>query len=341
MLEIWAEAGPCRGSVEYAIECADAVARAGADALKVQWYTAETIASPEAVRYDRTGGDAVTQAELFEDAIYPYERWKPVIERCAQRGIEFIPAVFDHEAADMAWRMGVKHVKVASGDITNLPLIEQVGDQYKKLTLSTGGATMDEVTAAVNIVPRGVDLTLLACHLEYPTEWVDAHLGRIVALKQEWGTLVRVGYSNHTPWQWADHSVTVAMLLGAEVLEQHFTLEKGETGDDSFAVDPVDLLDMVKVRGELVAAIGNVELVPSPGEQAAIVGARRSLYAATDLPKGHVLEPGDLIALRPGGGISPAEEKDLIGQRVMVEIGFGELIDRRSVGGVGASLSVE
>lgn len=345
MLEIWAEAGPCRGSVEYAIRCADAVAEAGADALKVQWYRADTITSPEAVRYDRTGGEAVLQAELFEDAIYPYEGWRPVIERCRQRGIQFIPAVFDFEAVDTAVRLGVEHVKIASGDITNLPLIKRAAGMFPKMTLSTGGATLDEVEAAVRVVLDGnrhQDLTLLACHLEYPTEWTDAHLGRIVALRQGFaGTPIRVGYSNHTPWQWADHSVTVAMLLGAEVLEQHFTLEKGETGDDSFAVDPEDLHDMVRVRGELLGAIGNVELVPSPGEQAAIVGARRSVHAVRDIGKGEAVTDENTALLRPGGGIPPAEWEGLWGQKAIVDIGAGEMIDRRTVGKAGASLTVE
>lgn len=340
-MHIWAEAGACEGDLDYAIRAADAVHRAGAHALKVQWLTPDRIFSKDAVRYDHTPGEWTQQADGYTKLL-THTEWATVAEHCSQIGIGFIPAVFDTSAVVEADLMGLAMIKVASGDITNEQLVKAAANT-PNLTLSTGGATMEEVERAVNWVMESspsTSITLLACHLEYPTPVPDAHLGRIIALRERFPQL-NVGYSDHTHGL---DTTPLAVCLGAQVIEKHFTLNREiGTGDHAFAVDETQLAEMVHLSQLTLSVIDNVELVPSPGEQAAIVGARRSLYAARDIEAGSKLTENDVIPLRPYNpeGIDASEYNATIGQSVRIDIAAGEFIGRKVVGGVGATLSVE
>ena len=340
-MHIWAEAGACEGDLDYAIRAADAVHRAGAHALKVQWLTPDRIFSKDAVRYDHTPGEWTQQADGYPKLL-THTEWSQVAEHCSQIGIGFIPAVFDTSAVVEADLMGLAMIKVASGDITNEQLVKAAANT-PNLTLSTGGATMEEVERAVNWVMESspsTSITLLACHLEYPTPVPDAHLGRIIALRERFPQL-NVGYSDHTHGL---DTTPLAVCLGAQVIEKHFTLNREiGTGDHAFAVDETQLAEMVHLSQLTLSVIDNVELVPSPGEQAAIVGARRSLYAARDIEAGSKLTENDVIPLRPYNpeGIDASEYNATIGQSVRIDIAAGEFIGRKVVGGVGATLSVE
>lgn len=341
-MHIWAEAGACEGSVEYALLAARTVHEAGAHALKVQWLNTDTIFSKDAVRYDHTPGDWVLQAGGYPKTL-TYDEWSKVAELCSTIGIGFIPAVFDVSAVNNAAEIGLSMVKVASGDLTNEQLIRSVGlSGIPNVTLSTGAATMDEVTRAVRWIQGGspsASITLLACHLEYPTAIEQAHLGRIIALRQEFPNL-NVGYSDHTP---GIDIVPLVVCLGAQVLEKHFTLDREiGTGDHSFAVDKDELAEMVRLSQSTISVMDNIELVPTPGEQAALVGARRSLYAARDIEAGSRIEEDDLIPLRPysAEAVDAAKFWATVGKRAFVDIKAGDAIGIKLVGSTGASLSV-
>jgi len=350
-MEIWAEAGGCDGEPSYGVAAAEVVARAGAQALKVQWLRPETIFSKDAPRYDNTSGAWTDQAGGYRRVIYPYDRWEPVVAACRANGIDFIPAVFEEDAVTATDRMNITHVKIASGDITNERLIRYAAGagNIDRMTISTGASTMDEVERAVRWAqdedPK-MQFTLLACHLEYPSPVTSANIGRILALKAAWPGAT-IGYSDHTPGL---DTIPLAAVLQAEVLEKHFTLHPGVGGGDhDFAVDPEQLGDMVRMAQYVYAMVGDVEMQPTPGESAARTGARRSLYARSDIEKGERLTDDLVIPLRPyvSGAVDAAEwskaveYKEHKGQRAMVDIPEGAPIMWTEVGSVGATLTVE
>lgn len=347
-MDFWCEIGAADGSVEYALTAARVASASGASALKVQWLKPERIFHPEATRYDNTSGEWMYQADGYsaDRNIYPHQDWQPVIDQCEALGLEFIPAVFDSFAAHTAHDMGLDHVKIASGDITNQYLIKEVANiGFGQVTLSTGAATREEIIRAVNWLQEGNapmgDLTLLACHLQYPSAVEAAHLGRIIALRDMYDRGVRIGYSDHTP---GIDTVPVALAFGAQVIEKHFSLHPGEGGGDhDFAIGPEELSAATQLQQYLYAMIDNVEIEPTPGEAAARQGARRSLYAAHDIKAGSKLEPSDIRVLRPvADGAIPAERyEDFLYQTVHVDIDAGQPILMKVVGKSSASLTVE
>lgn len=351
-MEIWCEAGTCEGELAYALQAADAVAKSGGDALKVQWFRPDTLVTKDAVRYDRTPGATHTTQQEMLGKVLRYDQWGPVIDRCRERGIKFIPSVFDMEAIEAAVKFDLPMLKIASGDITYRGLIEAAAGVSESIVISTGAATMGEVEQAVGWV-RGISsyvpIILLACHLSYPTALYEARLGRVKALQDRFSTdiamrLMEVGYSDHTPG--TDTFVPLA-LLGATVVEKHFSvLPYGEgIGDHTFAIRMEDVLEASRKVGGLWQMVDLVELAPTPQEQAARKGARRSLHALVDLKPGDRLTKEVVGVLRPAGGIEPAlyDQVTEPGKewRAMVEIPAGAAIEASWAGRVGGTLTVE
>ena len=345
-MEFWSEIGAGDGSVDYALTAARVVSASGGSALKVQWLHPKDIFTRSAPRYDNTSGEWATQFAGYEGSrnIYPYGMWEPVIDQCRALDLEFIPAVFSKQAVTVASEMSLPHVKVASGDITHFSLIDQIGREgFPRVTISTGASTPAEIERAVEWLRAAGwsgELTLLACHLQYPSRVVNAHLGRIIALRDLFPRDVRIGYSDHTP---GIDTIPVALSFGAQVVEKHFSLHpKSGGGDHDFAIGPEELAAAVQLSQYLLEMIGNVEIEVSPGEAAAREGARRSLFAVRDLVAGEQLTADDVVALRPvtEGAFEAWEVGDLIGQRVAVGISKGSPVLRRSVGAVSASLTV-
>lgn len=355
-MEIWAEAGTCEGSLDYALRAATAVAEAGADALKVQWHRPETLATTDAPRYDHTDTRVLTQRELCPTPI-PYAEWGLVVRRCQDLGIAFIPALFDLKAVEFAAKHGLTRVKIASGDITFYQLISAAATMLhyasrnaRELVISTGASSTNEILdALVWARDTGYNglITLLACHLEYPSDIRNANLGRVAALQHLSRTLnmehVRVGYSDHTPGL---HTVGPLTIMGSAVLEKHLTLlGPGNGGDHEFAVFPSDLANMVRQRNSAQHLYGSEELEPSPDEMAARVGARRSLVTTVDIPKGSKLDASMFTILRPGTGIPPVDLPKVLDtikpQRAMINIPAGSVVTWRMIGRVSGTLSVE
>lgn len=346
-MEIWAEAGQCEGDLDYAFRAVDAIAGAGADAIKVQMLRPETIASPGAVRYDAYGNGLPQRSGFYP--FLDYTAWGKVAEHAEKRGIGFIPAVFDEEAVLAGSKLSPV-LKIASGDITNLPLIEAAAHEADQgLVISTGAATQAEIEQAVGWVRaiRGdMQLTLLACHLQYPTHPSDAHLGRILALGQlaiSRGWPAQIGYSDHTT---GNSTTPLLTAMGVSVQEKHFTLlGKGHGGDHEFAVGADELREMVSARDAIIGMFGYLELQPTTAENAARTGARRSVHATRDIKKGEVLTKENTAVLRPHveGALTPAKWEEFIEDKAkaMEDIGEGEPVMEKLVGSVGASLTVE
>lgn len=320
MIEFWAEAGPCEKSIDKALEYADAAYNNGATGLKVQWFTPEKIFTPDAPRYDNTGGEARSQWEAGVNSIYPYTRWEPVIEYCKEKDIKFIPSVFDLEAVEVANKYELPILKIASGDLTYHKLLREASDG-RQVALSTGAATLDEVESAYNQLSNRTHI-LMACHLEYPTPIERANIARTYALQFNFPMAVP-GFSDHTPGL---DAIPFIVASGCQVIEKHFTLEPNRGYDSDFALTPEQLRDAVIDIQSTLTIMGDANIEPDLWEMAAREGARRSPYAKVDIPAGTSITQDMFAMLRPCYGPGPAEAYRLIGRSFDFDIpAYGQL----------------
>ncbi len=315
------------GCMETARRLIDEACEAGADGIKFQTYRAATIASRHSPAYwDLTMEPTTSQFELFSK----YDRfWKLEFEElklhCDAAGIEFLSTPFDMESACFLNDL-MDAFKISSSDITNKPFIEYLCGFGKPVILSTGASNLDEISEAVGWIDAcGNPLALLHCILNYPTSEENANLGMIPSLRDAFpGRLI--GYSDHT--QPGDMRVLeTAMLLGAVILEKHFTHDKFLPGNDHYhAMDRHDLMAFRQHTARISRMLGSFEKRALACEQPARANARRSLVAGVDIPAGKVLERSDLTWKRPASGISPRYLDNVVGKTAVRAIGEDELL---------------
>ena len=319
-LKIVAEAGACNGDINYALKAAGMASAAGAWGFKVQMYQADQIVTTWAQRYDHLPSSHDTQHAAFSNTI-PYSEWVWVADLCLDRGIEFFASCFDREAVDACEDMGVDYYKVASGEITNLPLLRYVGDTGKNVILSTGASTFGEIHDALNAIDLTRDnVTLLACSLEYPAS--AGAMGRIAQLRMAFPKY-NIGYSDHTLGVW---STSVAVALGATMLEKHFTITPGEGGDHDMGVTPTELWEMGNIANRTEDLMWTPETFgPMPEEQDARLLARRGVYYAKDLHTGETFDAESVEYLRPvNAGVYPADAEGMYGGRMATDVIEGD-----------------
>jgi len=315
------------GSLEIAKRLIDEAAEAGAQAIKFQTYKAETIASKDSPYYwDITKEPTRSQFELFKK----YDKfWKKEYEElakyCEEAGIEFMSTPFDVESANFLNDL-MPVYKISSSDITNLAFIEHLCSFKKPILLSTGASFKWEVMEAVETINKfGNKLCLLHCVLNYPTQDHNANLGMMKDMIRSFpGTIP--GYSDHTlPHDM--HTLEVATLLGAAVLEKHFTHDKTLPGNDHYhAMDKNDLNHFWKRMDRTFSLLGTFELTALESEAPARANARRSLVAAKNIAEGKVIEHTDLTWKRPASGISPREIKNVVGKKATRHIAEDEVM---------------
>jgi sialic acid synthase SpsE len=315
------------GSMDLAKRLIDEAQEGGAHAIKFQTYKAETIASKDSPYYwDITKEPTRSQFELFKK----YDKfWKKEYEElkkhCDKAGIEFMSTPFDAESAKFLNEL-MPLFKISSSDITNFPFIELQCSFNKPIILSTGAAHLWEVQEAVDIIERhGNKLCLMHCVLNYPTPNKNANLGMIWDLKRKFPKHVP-GYSDHTLPQ-SMEVVHSSVLLGATVIEKHFTHDKKLPGNDHYhAMDKEDLKEFWRrwnFTGEL---LGSFKLTSLADEEPARKNARRSLVAAKNIPEGKTIEESDLTWKRPAHGVSPKFMKEVIGKKAAKAITEDEVI---------------
>ncbi|MBO4301632.1 MAG: N-acetylneuraminate synthase family protein [Desulfovibrio sp.] len=302
------------GSMDVARRLIDEAAEGGADAIKFQTYKAATLASKDSPAYwDTTKEPTRSQYELFKkhDSFWKKE-FEALKKYCDGAGIEFMSTPFDVESARFLNDL-MKVFKISSSDITNKPFIRILCDFGKPIILSTGAAHLHEIAEAVEwIEAKGNKLALMHCVLNYPTADENAALGMIPALKRHFPQHV-IGYSDHTlPGDM--HILETATLLGARLLEKHFTHDKTLPGNDHYhAMDKKDLLHFhVRLKATL-ASVGSMELRALPEEEPARQHARRSLVTARAIRAGQQLTAEDLTWKRPAHGISPRHYDEVLG----------------------------
>ena len=298
--------------------------RGGADAAKFQTYKAGLIASKFSPSYWDTSKEPTTsQYELFTkyDSFGEAE-YKELAQHCKKYEIEFVSTPFDLGAVDMLNPL-VRYFKIASADITNPPLLKKVAETRKPVILSTGASNIGEIDAALAILRSAgaSEICLMHCILNYPTRNENAHLGMLIDLRNRYPELL-LGYSDHTLPNEQMMSLVSAHLLGAVVLEKHFTLDKTLPGNDHYhAMDEKDLARFQVNVKKVHELLGPTQLkAPIATEEISRLNARRSIVLTRNLKSGHKITQEDLVAKRPGTGISPMSWDDVIGKSVIRDL---------------------
>lgn len=301
----------------------DEAKRAGVDAVKFQTYKAETIVSKNSPGYwDMTQEPTPTQYELFKKFDHFGEKeYGELAEYCREREVEFMSTPFDINSADFLTDM-VTRFKISSSDITNLPFLKYIAQKGKPILLSVGASTLAEIQEAVQVITEGgcEDLSLLHCVLSYPCKNEDANLNMIRTLKRLYPEYT-IGYSDHTLPDEHMTILTTAYLLGADIIEKHFTLNKKLSGNDHYhAGDPQDFEKAVN-NFKLIGQIrGQEQKVVLPCEVIPRREARRSLVFLRQMKKGEIIGEKDLIAKRPGWGVPPKFVDIVIGRELKCDV---------------------
>lgn len=292
---------------------------AGLDAVKFQSYKADTIVSKNSPAYwDLSQEPTATQHELFsKHDKFSKKDFRELSDYCKNLKIDFLSTPFDYESADYLDEM-VDIYKISSSDLSNLPFIQHIAKKKKPIFLSVGASYLSEVEEAVRIIKGEGEnrITLLHCVLSYPCKTEDANLGVIKTLKRVFPDL-KIGYSDHTKPDNTMTILTTAYLLGADVIEKHFTLDKTLKGNDHYhSADPNDFKIAINNFHLIETAYGNEEKTVLPCEKIPRKEARRSLVLLHDMKKGECITPKDIQEKRPGYGISPKFKEIVLGRTV-------------------------
>jgi sialic acid synthase SpsE len=325
---IIAEAGVNHeGSMKLAKRLVKEAKEGGADAIKFQSYKAETLASKNSPAYwDTTKEPTQSQYELFKkhDSFWK-EEMQELKNYCDEIDIEFLSTPFDVESANFLNEM-MDVFKISSSDITNKPFIEYMCSFGKPILLSTGASNLDEVKEAVGWINAfNLPLSLMHCVLNYPTQDENANLGMIAGLKKEFPDNI-IGYSDHTlPKEMK--VCEMATMLGAVIIEKHFTHDKSLTGNDHYhAMDKEDLNKFKANLETTFQILGSFKIKALDDEEKSRLNARRSLVAAKDIQKGKIIEKSDLTFKRPAHGISPKYIDEVVGKAAKVDIMEDDII---------------
>lgn len=297
----------------------DKAAEAGVDCAKFQSYKASTIVSKNSPAYwDTTKEPTKTQYELFQKHDgFGEKEYKILCDYTHEKGMDFTSTPFDYASADYLYDM-VDFYKISSSDLSNLPFVKYIGMKGKSVYISVGAAYLSEVDTAVRILKEAgcKDIVLLHCVLSYPTSPNNANLRVIETLKKVF-TDVRVGFSDHVAPDESMMTLATAYLLGAEVIEKHFTLDKSLPGNDHYhSGDPEDFKKAISNFRWIGIVLGSGEKTVLECEQIPRREARRSLVLTRDMKKGEIISENDLMPKRPGTGISPEYSNIVIGRRI-------------------------
>ena len=301
----------------------DKAAEAGVDCAKFQSYKANTIVSKNSPAYwDTTKEPTKTQYELFlKHDSFGEQEYRELCEYTHAKGMDFTSTPFDYNSADYLFDL-VDFYKISSSDLSNLPFIKHIGSKGKPVMISVGAAFLSEVDEAIRTLRDSgcKDITILHCVLSYPTMPKDANLRIIETLKKVFPD-VKVGFSDHVAPDANMITLATAYLLGAEVIEKHFTLDKSLPGNDHYhAGDPEDFKKAISnfnwinvILGDGKKEVLECEIIPRRE-------ARRSLVLTRDMKKGEVIKENDLMAKRPGTGIPTSFIDIVVGRKVVKDL---------------------
>lgn len=314
---IIAEAGVNHnGNIKLAKKLIDVASEAGADAVKFQTFKTESLVSISAQKasYQKETTDAQeSQFTMLKKLELDSDTHKELIAYCKTKNIMFLSTPFDLESVDMLNDLGLTLFKIPSGEITNLPYLRKIGSLNKKIVLSSGMSTMDEVGDALNVLIKvgtpKENITVLHANTQYPTPMCDVNLNAMLSIQKEFA--IAIGYSDHTLGIEVD---IAAVAMGASVIEKHFTLDKTMEGPDHKAsLEPQELKTMVQAIRNIETALGNSTKQPTPSEQENIKIARKSIVAKIPIQRGDTLDENNLAIKRPANGLNPMKWDEIIG----------------------------
>lgn len=311
---IIAEAGVNHnGNLQMAYQLIDAAIDAKADVVKFQLFDPDELVTEAAplAEYQSKQTSAQSQKAMLESLTLPKENFIELKTYAESHHIQFLCSPFDWASAQFLVNdLKLTTLKIASGELTNLPFLKAISGLNCNVILSTGMATLEEVSQAVSVFPDVKKVSLLHCVSAYPAPAESLNLSAMETLKNAFPQCV-IGFSDHTlGW----HLTCSAVTLGAQIIEKHLTLDNTLEGPDHKAsLNPEDFKQMVQAIRDVEAAQGDGVKQPHPIELDVIKAARKSLVAAHDLPAGHILTQADIAVKRPGTGISPTNLNSLIG----------------------------
>lgn len=318
------------GSIDFAKKLVDFASEAGADLVKFQTFSADRLATQCAPKADyqmHTTDEAQSQFDMLRQLELSANMHEILFAYCKSRKIEFFSTGFDIPSVDYLVSLGIKRFKIPSGEITNLPYLRHVGSFVKPVILSTGMANLGEIEAAIGALEVAGTLrdqiTVLHCNTEYPTPMSDVNLRAMRSIREALG--VAVGYSDHT----AGIEVSIAAVaLGASVIEKHITLDRDLPGpDQKSSLVPAEFSAMVRAIRNIELALGSGIKRPSPSESRNRVIVRKSLVAAKFIRAGELFTTDNVVAKRPGNGISPMRWDEVIGRTAARDFSIDELIE--------------
>ena len=318
--------GNHNGSLVRALKLVDAAAATGADAIKIQTYTPDTLTmDSDRPDFRLKGGlwDGMTLYELYGQAYTPYE-WHPALfARARALGVTLFSTPFDETAVDLLASLGAPAYKIASFEVIDLPLIERVAREKKPMIISTGMANLAEIEEATAAARRAgaQQVALLHCVSSYPAPIADANLRTIPHLGSAFGVVS--GLSDHTP---GTAAAVAAIAMGASIIEKHFTLARADGGPDAaFSLEPDEFKRLVEDCRAAWSALGEVSY-DLQGSERGNKSLRRSIYAVRTIEAGEAFSSANVRSIRPGFGLPPKAMPGLIGCRARRRIERGEPI---------------
>lgn len=342
------------GSLDTALALVDAAAGAGTDIVKFQTFKAEALAAasaPKAAYQARETGGEQSQLDMLRALELPEEHHHVLARACEEAGIEFLSTAFDSESLKfLVGEMGIRRIKIPSGELTNAPLVLEAARSGLPMILSTGMATLGDVETALGVVAFGMiggneapgrdafeaayasaqgrdalrdKVTVLHCTTDYPTPPEAVNLRAMATMGRAFG--VKTGYSDHT----AGLAVPVlAVGQGATLIEKHFTLDRAMPGPDHKAsLEPDDLASMIAMIREAQVALGSEVKAPGDAERRNIIVARKSLVAARPIARGEAFTQDNLTVKRPGDGRTPLDFWSLQGQPATRDYAVDEAVE--------------
>lgn len=329
---IIAEAGVNHnGDFNLAKKLIDVAVDAGVDFIKFQTFKAESLVTKEAKKaeyqIENTNDSKENQLQMLKKLELSNSKHEKLIEYCNHKNISFFSTAFDLDSLKYLHDLGLKIVKIPSGEITNLPYLRMAASLFKKVIISTGMCKMNEINEALQVFYKAgfsrESITILHCNTEYPTPMKDVNLKAMLAIQNYFD--VNVGYSDHTL---GIEVPIAAVALGAKIIEKHFTLDRNLSGPDHIAsLEPHELKSMVDaIRNIELAISGSGIKEPSVSEKRNILIARKSIVAKTKIFKGEQFTELNITSKRPGTGISPMRWDAVIGSRACQDFNEDDLI---------------
>ncbi len=318
------------GKLENALKMVEEAKRAGADCIKIQTYTADTLTIPcDKEHFKIHGGlwDGYTFYDLYSEAYTPWEWQGKIKEKCDEIGIDFLSTPFDKSAVDFLESIGIEFYKIASFELVDIPLIEYVASKGKPIIMSCGMASIEEIQDALDACHKynNHDIVLLKCCSQYPAQYGDMNVSVISDMKSRFN--VPIGLSDHTLGSLAS---VVAVGVGAKVIEKHIKFDDVKSADSEFSMSIEEFQKLVSDVQDAYAILGQATYELTEKEKTGLVG-RRSLFAVKKIEKGEVFTEENVRSIRPGYGLKPKYYNSILNRGASKEYEYGDPIDMEEV----------